>query len=102
MLEIVNHASGASRTHALAKGTISVGRDAANDIVIDEPFISERHFQLTLHGKRWELIHPHPLASATESGLLFEGRQIQGDEAFRRPLNRQEISSASAVKTARW
>ncbi len=91
MLEVVNHSTGVARSHALAKETLSVGRDPANDIVIDEPFVSARHFQLVRQGKRWELIHPHPMVASTLNGLIFEGRQVGGGEAFRRALAPGEL-----------
>ena len=85
-LEVTDHATGVSSIHPLVKQTVSVGRDASNDIVIDEPCVSDFHLQLVREGKQWRLIHPHPMRHATEHGLLREGRQIQGREAFREVL----------------
>jgi ABC transport system ATP-binding/permease protein len=85
-LEIVDQASNSSSTHILVEDSISIGRDDHNDIVLDEPWVSAQHLQLVRQGKEWQLIHPHPLRNATGNGLIYQGRQIQGQETFRNLL----------------
>lgn len=86
VLEVTNHATGTTTTYPLVQERISIGRDPQNDISIDAPCVSERHLQLVRQGRQWLLIHPHPLGQPTANGLLFQGRQVQGREAFRRAL----------------
>jgi ABC-type multidrug transport system ATPase subunit/pSer/pThr/pTyr-binding forkhead associated (FHA) protein len=81
-LEISDHASGTSAKHFLVKETISIGRNARNDITIDAPCVSDQHLLLERQGKQWRLTHPHPQRRATRNGLLYAGRQISGQESF--------------------
>ncbi len=89
-LEVTDHVTGTSMAHALVKASVSIGRDPRNDIVIDEPCVSDFHLQLVRERTQWRLIHPHPERHATEHGLLHNGRQIHGHEVIRSDLRSGE------------
>ena len=57
---------------AFPLGTVSFGRDQANDIVIESRYVSRRHGQLRFFGGRW---HIGDLQST--NGLIFAGQAIQ-------------------------
>jgi hypothetical protein len=59
--------------------------------VINELVISAFHAQIIRDGNQLVLIHPHPARGKTLNGLLYQGRNIRGDEPFRKPLTRGDI-----------
>ncbi len=75
----------------LTKQVMSIGRDPANDIVINEPVVSGFHAQIVREGNQLIFIHPHPSKGRTLNGLLYQGRHIAGDQQFRKPLARGDI-----------
>ncbi len=75
-----------SKVYRLAKDTTTIGRDPANDIVVNHGAVSRLHFQITRQGRQFVLIHPHPSQPRTTNGLLYQGRKIPGDETFRKTL----------------
>jgi hypothetical protein len=79
---VSNTATELRKLHTLSKAVISLGCDAANDIVIDDPPISALHLQPVRKGEQWVLIHPHPTRTQTTNGLPFQGRQIRGDYTY--------------------
>jgi len=85
-LEITSNAHGERRVHLLTSPQIDIGRDASNDIVIDERIVSGQHLRITRRGGVFTLVHPHPARARTLNGLLYQGRQIQGDEQFTHTL----------------
>ncbi|HEX6779348.1 MAG TPA: ATP-binding cassette domain-containing protein, partial [Ktedonobacterales bacterium] len=85
-LEVSDNTTGQRRSYPLDKKALSIGREASNDIVIDERCISNQHLQLVREGQQIILIHPHPARQQTTHGLLYQGRKIRGDEAFRKTL----------------
>ncbi|HEU5198900.1 MAG TPA: FHA domain-containing protein, partial [Ktedonobacterales bacterium] len=85
-LEVSDNTSGQRRSYPLDKKTLSIGREASNDIVIDERCVSGQHLQLLREGQQIMLIHPHPARQRTTHGLLYQGRKIRGDEPFRKVL----------------
>jgi ABC-type multidrug transport system ATPase subunit/pSer/pThr/pTyr-binding forkhead associated (FHA) protein len=85
-LEVSDNTTGQRRSYPLDKKTLSIGREASNDIVIDERCISGQHLQLAREGQQIILIHPHPARQRTTHGLLYQGRKIRGDESFRKAL----------------
>lgn len=89
--EVSNSTSGLRKLYPLNKATISLGRDAANDIVIDDLTISALHLQLMREGNQWVLVHPHPARAQTTNGLLFQGRRIRGSEPFRKVLANGDV-----------
>ncbi len=90
-LEVSSNTSGQRKSYPLDKQIINIGRDATNDIVIDDPSISGVHLQLLRTGSQVLLVHPHPERPQTANGLLYQGRKIRGDESFRKILNQGDI-----------
>ncbi len=92
-LEISNNIDRQVESKLLSKNVISIGRDPSNDIVINQRIISSFHAQIVREGNQLVLIHPHPQARGgrTVNGLIYQGRQIRGDEQFRKPLTRGDI-----------
>src|SRR6266849_261454 len=90
-LEISSNIHAEKQVYPLAQQVINIGRDPSNDIVINELVISGFHAQIVREGDRLVLIHPHPARGKTLNGLLYQGRHIQGDETFRKPLARGDI-----------
>ncbi|BCL82429.1 ABC transporter ATP-binding protein [Ktedonobacteria bacterium brp13] len=76
---------------SLTAPEINIGRDPSNEIVINRPTVSSFHVQIIRDNKQLTLIHPHPKRHRTLNGLTFQGRTIQGDEQFRRVLQRGDI-----------
>lgn len=92
-LEISSNVHSDKQTYPLTKPVINIGREPSNDIVINELVISGHHAQIVQEGNQIVLIHPHPKArnQKTLNGLLYQGRHIQGDEPFRKTLERGDI-----------
>lgn len=74
--------------HVLDKQVMGIGRHPSNEIVIDEPIISQFHFQIVREHNGYVLIHPHPQAHEhrTTNGLLYQGHHTKGTEPFRKQL----------------
>jgi len=53
--------------------------------------VSGFHAQIVREGNQFVLVHPHPSRGKTLNGLLYQGRHIQGDEKFHKPLARGDI-----------
>lgn len=86
-LEISNNIHGVRQSYPLTKDVINIGRDATNDISVrDGGIVSNQHIQIVRQGNQFILIHPHPDKQRTLNGLLYQGRKIRGDEAFRKTL----------------
>ena len=90
-VEITDNAGKTHQKYPLAQRAINIGRDTTNDVVIAEQCVSDFHVQIVREGERYVLIHPHPERTKTANGLLYQGRQIQGNEVFRKPLARGDI-----------
>ena len=85
-LEITSTAHGERKVHLLTSAQSDIGRDASNDIVIDDRIVSGQHLRITREGGHFTLVHPHPARTRTLNGLLWQGRKIQGDEHFSHTL----------------
>ena len=68
-----------------------MGRDATNDIVINDRIISGLHLQIVRQANQFVIIHPHPGRQKTLNGLLYQGRKIRGDKSFHKPLTRGDL-----------
>lgn len=90
-LEVTSNTQQGRRVYPLTGATISIGRDAGNDIVIDDRIVSARHLRIVREGESYVLIHPHPERPRTLNGLYYQGRQIRGDEPFRKTLARGDL-----------
>ncbi len=90
-LEVSSNTYSGKQTYPLDKQVINIGRDASNDIVIDDMCVSKQHAQIVREGNRLIFVHPHPNRPQTANGLLYQGRKIRGDEVFRKPLNQGDI-----------
>ncbi|HEX9133253.1 MAG TPA: FHA domain-containing protein [Ktedonobacteraceae bacterium] len=90
-LEISTNIHAEKQSVPLTKQVFNIGRDPSNDIVINELVISAFHAQIVREGNQLVFIHPHPSRGKTLNGLLYQGRHIQGDERFRKPLTRGDI-----------
>jgi ABC transport system ATP-binding/permease protein len=90
-LEVTSNTYGGKQTYPLDKQVINIGRDAGNDIVINDMCVSKQHAQIVREGNRLIFVHPHPSRPQTANGLLYQGRKIRGDEVFRKPLNQGDI-----------
>jgi ABC transport system ATP-binding/permease protein len=85
-LAVSSNARDGKTVYPLSGALINIGRDPANDIVIDDHIVSGQHAQLIREGNGYILIHPHPDRASTLNGLYFRGRKIRGDERFTRRL----------------
>ena len=90
-LEVTDNTTGSHNIYALSNEIINIGRDASNDIVINDPMISKQHLQIVRENNQWVLIHPHPARQQTLNGLIYLGSTIQGDEPFRKVLERGDV-----------
>ncbi|HWZ17475.1 MAG TPA: FHA domain-containing protein, partial [Ktedonobacteraceae bacterium] len=90
-IEVSSNTSGEKKVVLLDKPVLNVGRDASNDIVIQDRIISGLHLQIVRQGNQFILIHPHPSRQRTVNGLLYQGRKIRGDESFHKPLTRGDL-----------
>ncbi len=92
-LEVSDNTTGKKQTHLLTRDVISVGRDATNDIVIDDRIVSGLHLRIVHQGNQLVLIHPNPAnqRQKTLNGLLYQGRKIRGDEPFSKALTNGDI-----------
>ncbi len=90
-LQISSNTSSEQKSYLLDKQTINIGRNATNDIVIDDRTVSGLHLQIVRQGNQLVLIHPHPERQHTLNGLLYQGRKIRGDESFRKVLARGDF-----------
>ncbi|HEY6285534.1 MAG TPA: FHA domain-containing protein, partial [Ktedonobacteraceae bacterium] len=91
MLEISSNIHAEKKSFLLTQQVINIGRDPSNEIVINELVVSGFHAQIVREGNQFVLVHPHPSRVKTLNGLLYQGRHIQGDEKFRKPLARGDI-----------
>ena len=85
-LEVSSNTGAARRSYPLDQLVITLGRAASNDIVIEDAAISAQHLQIVREGHQFFLIHPPPMRERTTNGLLYQGRKIRGDEAYRKIL----------------
>jgi ABC-type multidrug transport system ATPase subunit/pSer/pThr/pTyr-binding forkhead associated (FHA) protein len=81
----------AQRTYQLDGTVIDIGRDPANDIVLDDLVVSAQHLRILREGNAYILVHPHPDRTQTLNGLLYQGRHIPGDEQFRKVLANGDV-----------
>jgi ABC-type multidrug transport system ATPase subunit len=79
------------QVYGLNKDALSVGRDAQNDVVIDEKTVSARHLLIVSEEDEFFLVHPHPGRQKTMNGLWFQGQRIAGDQQFRHRLAAGDI-----------
>src|SRR5256884_4835912 len=91
MLEVSSNTHAEKHAIPLTQQVINIGRDPSNDIVINELVVSGFHAQIVREGNQFVLVHPHPSRGKTLNGLLYQGRHIQGDEKFHKPLARGDI-----------
>src|SRR5450755_616992 len=90
-VEITDDTGKTNHKYPLVQPVINIGRDATNDVVISEQCASDFHVQIVREGGQYVLIHPHPERKETVNGLLYQGRRIQGNELFRKPLARGDV-----------
>ncbi len=90
-LEVSSATTGQRRAYPLDAQMVTIGRDVANDIVIQDPSVSDRHLQLVREGQQFILLHPHPERPQTANGLLYQGRKIRGDESYRKVLANGDV-----------
>src|SRR5207248_10650979 len=67
-LEVTSNTSGAKKSYPLVKEVINIGRDATNDIVINDVSVSGKHLQIVRQDNSLILIHPHPDRQQTQNG----------------------------------
>ena len=90
-IEVSSYSHSDKRTYVLDKPVINIGRDATNDIIINDRIISGLHLRIVRQGGAFVLIHPHPDRPKTLNGLLYQGRKIRGDEQFSKALAKGDI-----------
>ena len=92
-IEVSDNTTGKKQTHLLTKDVINVGRDATNEVVIDDRIVSGLHLRIVRQGNQLVLIHPNPAnqRQRTLNGLLYQGRKIRGDEPFSKTLTNGDI-----------
>jgi len=92
-LEVSDNTSAQKQTYTLTKDVINIGRDATNDIIINDRIVSGLHLRIMRQGKSFVLIHPNPgnARGRTLNGLLYQGRKIRGDEQFSKAMANGDI-----------
>src|SRR5579883_3163854 len=92
-IEVSSNVHAEKQRYPLNKPVINIGRDPSNDIVIGELVVSGFHAQIVQEGNQLVLVHPHPKArnGRTLNGMLYQGRHIEGNQPFRKPLERGDI-----------
>ncbi len=92
-LELSGNAFNDRKTYPLDRPIINIGRDATNDIIINDRIVSGLHLRIVRQGNQFVLIHPNPdnPRQGTLNGLLYQGRKIRGDEQFSKPLAKGDI-----------
>ncbi len=92
-LEVSANITNVKRVTPLTRPVISIGRDPANDVVINAPIVSAFHAQIVKQGDSFVLVHPHPQSrnQRTLNGLLYQGQHISGNQVYRKPLARGDI-----------
>src|SRR6266705_2434942 len=92
-LELSGNAFNGRTTYPLDRPIINIGRDATNDIIINDRIVSGLHLRIERQGNQFILIHPKPEnpRQGTLNGLLYQGRKIRGDEQFSKPLAKGDI-----------
>jgi ABC-type multidrug transport system ATPase subunit/pSer/pThr/pTyr-binding forkhead associated (FHA) protein len=90
-LEVTSSAHSEKKTYVLARPVINIGRDATNDIIINDRIVSGLHLRIVRQGNALLLIHPHPDRAKTLNGLLYQGRKIRSDEQFSKTLMRGDV-----------
>ncbi len=90
-LEISSNTQQERTIYPLIRHEINIGRDPSNEVVLDESYVSSFHAQIVFEENQFVFVHPHPSRSRTQNGVLYRGRQIAGDEVFRKPLMRGDI-----------
>jgi ABC-type multidrug transport system ATPase subunit/pSer/pThr/pTyr-binding forkhead associated (FHA) protein len=81
------------KTYPLDRPIINIGRDATNDIIVNDRIVSGLHLRIVRQGNQYVLIHPNPDSprQGTLNGLLYQGRKIRGDEQFSKTLAKGDI-----------
>src|SRR6266851_3832774 len=92
-LELSGNAFNGRKTYPLDRPIINIGRDATNDITINDRIVSGLHLRIVRQGNQFVLIHPNPdnPRQGTLNGLLYQGRKIRGDEQFSKPLAKGDL-----------
>ncbi|HLL79966.1 MAG TPA: FHA domain-containing protein [Ktedonobacteraceae bacterium] len=90
-IEVTSYSHSDKKTYALDKPVINIGRDATNQIIINDRIVSGLHLRIVRQGNAFVLIHPHPDRPKTLNGLLYQGRKIRGDEQFSKTLTKGDI-----------
>ncbi|BCL79103.1 ABC transporter ATP-binding protein [Ktedonobacteria bacterium brp13] len=90
-LEVTNHTNGIKEKYLLAKAQLDIGRNPTNDIVIDDPLVSDRHLRIERQQDQWLLVYPHPEQVEIHNSLIFQGRKIRGKRTFRKLLTQGDI-----------
>ncbi|GAC1354520.1 MAG: hypothetical protein NVSMB38_33130 [Ktedonobacteraceae bacterium] len=90
-LEISSNTQQERNVYPLIRHVTNIGRDVSNDIVLNESHVSSFHAQIVYEANQFVFVHPHPSREQTQNGLLYRGRQIRGNEPFRKPLTRGDI-----------
>lgn len=109
-IQIVDDRSGLTREHAFSRFPVRLGRNPLNDLVIDEPFVSQFHAVIELHDGA---MHLRDLGS--KNGILLPDRPVPSretvplaidDPAFsishlRFDLTRDDVSDEVASRSPR-
>lgn len=85
-LIVSSNAQNQRQVHMLSRPVTSIGRSPENEVIVDSPTVSAKHMQIVREGEKLFLIHPHPERSQTANGLWYQGKHIQGNQAFRHQL----------------
>ncbi len=85
-LEVSNNLNSDTEVHPLTNQTTTIGRLPANDIFLDFPFVSGTHLKIECMGGLYFLTH-----QTTTNGFMYQDRQINGSEKFRKELVNRDI-----------
>ncbi|HZO71770.1 MAG TPA: ATP-binding cassette domain-containing protein [Ktedonobacteraceae bacterium] len=89
LLEVTSNISPirAKYTLPISMQVINIGRNPANDIVIDQLFVDPLHLQIIRENAQLKLIHPPSHVGSTTHGIWYQDTHIQGTEQFEHILS---------------
>jgi ABC transport system ATP-binding/permease protein len=92
-LVLSSNAYNDKKAYILDKPIINIGREATNEIIINDRIVSGLHLRIVRRANQFVLIHPNPdnPRHVTLNGLLYQGRKIRGDEQFSKTLTNGDV-----------
>jgi pSer/pThr/pTyr-binding forkhead associated (FHA) protein len=69
--------------HDLTGSVVTVGRDAGNDIVLDDPRVSRCHAELRMEGSQWQLVDLESSNGTAVNGHRVRRRSLRDGDRIR-------------------